>query len=115
MESSKESPAPVSTRRRRARIGDCPLCDRDANLTFHHLIPRKMHRRKFFQKNYSRQQLASGIYICRQCHSGIHTLFDEMTLAKQFNSLENLLHDRALRKHCRWVARQRTVSASACR
>jgi hypothetical protein len=67
-----------------------------------------MHRRRFFQKNYNRQQLSSGVYICRPCHSGIHALFDEMTLAKRLNKIEDLLRDEAVLKHCHWVARQRT-------
>ncbi|MFQ3188966.1 MAG: ABC-type sugar transport system ATPase subunit [Paraglaciecola sp.] len=69
-----------------------------------------MHQRNFFKKTYKRQQLASGIYICRQCHNGIHLLFDEMTLAKRFNTLENLLVNEALQKHFRWVARQRIAT-----
>ena len=69
-----------------------------------------MQRRKFFQKTYSRQQLAGGVYVCRQCHRGIHSLFDEMTLAKHLNTLDSLLLNESLQKHCRWVARQRTVS-----
>lgn len=106
-----EASAPQAQHHRRgARAGDCPLCRRTTALTFHHLIPKKMHRRKFFQKTYKREQLAAGIYICRQCHNGIHTLFDEMTLAKHFNKLESLMLDQALIKHCRWVARQRTGS-----
>ena len=108
MATTGESSASLSLHRRGARAGDCPLCRRTTALTFHHLIPKKMHRRRFFQKTYNRQQLAAGIYICRQCHNGIHTLFDEMTLAKHFNSLERLLLDEPLLKHCRWVARQRT-------
>jgi hypothetical protein len=105
-----ESIAEKTFYRRGARDGDCPLCQRTTVLTFHHLIPKKMHRRRFFQNNYTRQQLVAGIYVCRQCHNGIHALLDEMTLAKHFNTLERLLLDEALSKHCRWVARQRTSS-----
>ena len=65
-----------------------------------------MHRRRFFKNNYKRDQLASGIYISGQCHKGIHTLFDEMTLAKTLNTVEQLLSNDVLSKHCRWVARQ---------
>lgn len=45
--------------------------------------------------------------ICRRCHSGLHKLYDEMTLAKQFNTLEALRNDPALQKHCAWVAKQK--------
>jgi ribosomal protein L37AE/L43A len=105
-----KSSASSTQHRRGTRVDECPLCGRNTALTFHHLIPKKMHRRSYFQKIYKRQQLATGIYICRQCHNGIHLLFDEMTLGKHFNTLENLLLDEALQKHCRWVARQRLAS-----
>jgi 5-methylcytosine-specific restriction endonuclease McrA len=111
MHTSSNSSASPTVRRRDARAGECPLCRRTTTLTFHHLIPKKMHRRNFFQKTYKRQQLATGIYICRQCHNGIHLLFDEMTLAKRFNTLENLLMDETLQKHFRWVARQRLANS----
>ena len=110
VDSSSELSVSPTLRRRGARTGQCPLCQRNTALTFHHLIPKKMHRRRFFQKNYKRHQLAEGVYICRLCHNGIHRLFDEMALAKSFNTLENLLQDEALQKHCRWVARQRLAS-----
>jgi hypothetical protein len=109
-DSSSESPTSPTLRRRGARTGECPLCQRNTALTFNLLIPKKMHRRRFFQKTYKRQQLAEGVYICRLCHNGIHRLFDEMALAKSLNTLENLLQDEALQKHCRWVARQRLAS-----
>jgi len=85
----------------------CPLCGRNTPLTFHHLIPKKMHRRTYFRKNYDKTTLNQGIYICRMCHSGIHKLYDEMTLAKRFNSFALLAADPALQKHCQWVARQK--------
>ena len=87
----------------------CVLCLRKISLTFHHLIPRKMHRRTFFRKHYSKQELAGGIWICRKCHNGVHRLYDEMTLAKQFHSLELLLADPAVQKHVQWVAKQKNL------
>lgn len=105
----------TSCHRRGGKAGECLLCRRGTALTFHHLIPKKMHRRRFFQKTYNREQLAAGIYICRQCHSGIHRLFDEMTLAKHYNNVDSLLQDEALLKHCLWVGRQRISNAAASR
>jgi hypothetical protein len=110
MDTSRKPSASETQHRRGTRAGDCPLCRRMTALTFHHLIPKKMHRRSFFQKTYNREQLAIGIYICRQCHNGIHVLFDEMTLGKHFNTLEKLLLDDPLQKHFRWVARQRLAT-----
>lgn len=83
------------------------MCGRESSLTFHHLIPKKLHRRKFYRKNYTKAELNQGIDICRLCHNGIHDLYDEMTLAKRFASLELLQSDEALAKHFEWVAKQR--------
>lgn len=89
-------------------INRCELCGRKRPLTFHHLIPRKMHRRTRFQNEHTRMELARGIEICRICHDGIHDLYDEMTLARRLNSREALLRDDQLRQHVQWAARQRT-------
>ena len=94
---------------RSLRRGQCPCCRREVALTFHHLIPRKMHRRPFFKKNYSRQQLSQGIYVCRLCHDGIHERFDELTLARRFADPAVLLQESSLQRHFKWVARQRTL------
>ena len=93
-----------------ADSGDrCALCQRRRHLTFHHLIPRKLHRRTRFRKRYSRDQLNRGIDICRICHNGLHRLYDEMTLARDFNSLESILADPDLARHIAWSARQRVT------
>lgn len=96
----------------RSRYGRCPLCGRHCALTLHHLIPKKLHRRNRFKRDYSRDTLNRGILICRQCHDGIHTLYDEMTLARELASLDALQADPALARHCRWMARQRVRAAA---
>lgn len=87
--------------------GECPCCGRVTKLTFHHLIPKKMHRRTYFKKHVSRAVRAEGIMICRQCHSGIHRFYDEMTLAKKLNTLALLTSDPALARFFAWVGKQR--------
>lgn len=86
--------------------GMCPLCHRYTRLTFHHLIPKKMHRRSFFRKHFTREQLNVGIAICRQCHNGIHRFYTEMELAKQYRTLEKLQSDEKLNKYFSWVGKQ---------
>lgn len=88
----------------------CELCSRCTALTWHHLIPRKLHRRNFFKKKYSRQALQARIKLCRSCHRGIHKLYDEMTLGKQLNSVEKLRADQSVMKHVSWVAKQKVVT-----
>lgn len=76
-------------------------------LTFHHLIPKKVHRRTRFKKHHEPSALREGIAVCRLCHLGIHRLYDEMTLATRYCTAEALLEDEALVRHFEWVAKQR--------
>jgi hypothetical protein len=71
------------------------------------LFPKKMHRRTYFKKHFSKAELQGGIYICRQCHSGIHRFYDEMTLAKHYSNLQLLLDDEQLSAFFQWVSKQR--------
>lgn len=95
------------TRAAADKPGNCCLCSRQVPLTFHHLIPRKVHRRNYFRKHKDRESLNLGIYVCRLCHRGIHKLYDEMTLAKELNSLEALKADPDLARHFTWSAKQK--------
>ena len=88
----------------------CALCQRRVDLTFHHLIPKKLHKRKRFQKHYSKRSLSQGIWICRQCHRGLHKLFDETTLGTELNNLSTLLAQPAVIKHVEWVKKQKENS-----
>lgn len=99
----------ISAMKPREKYGVCPLCGRECALTFHHLIPRKLHRRAFFKKNFSREQLNQGIDVCRPCHDGIHDRYDELTLAKKFTSPEAMKADDSLVRHFAWVARRRRI------
>lgn len=76
-------------------------------LTFHHLIPKKVHRRARFKKHFDKSDLQVGIAVCRLCHRGIHRQYDEMTLATRFNTAEALLADETLSRHFEWVGKQR--------
>ncbi len=91
----------------KVKYGKCPLCGRDTDLTFHHLIPRKVHRRAHFKKNYSKAELSNGVDICRTCHSGIHRRYDEMDLAKRLSNIQALREDNELARFFAWVAKQR--------
>ncbi len=87
----------------------CELCCRATALTWHHLIPRKLHRRNFFKKKYTREQLQARARLCRACHRGLHKLYDEMTLGKTLDSIEKLREDPVVMRHVAWVARQKVV------
>lgn len=87
--------------------GVCPLCQREMDLTFHHLIPRAMHRRKYFRKHFSKAELAQGVDVCRPCHNAIHQFFSEMQLAKDINTLDKLLSQHEIQKHIIWMSKQK--------
>jgi len=89
---------------------NCELCQRLTFLTAHHLIPRKLHRRNWFRKHYTREELQCVVALCRDCHRGLHKLYDEMTLGKSYNSLEKLRADDAVKKHAQWVAKRRVFN-----
>ncbi|MEC7491575.1 MAG: hypothetical protein VYB01_01680 [Pseudomonadota bacterium] len=93
--------------RKHKEVSACACCQRLVPLTFHHLIPRKMHRRKGFRRRFSKEELNIGVNVCRKCHRGIHALYDELTLATRFYNLELLLSDETLANHFRWVSKQR--------
>jgi len=96
-----------------ADAAGCALCGRALPLTFHHLIPRMMHRRPYFQRRFSAEQLDSGIDVCRPCHDAVHRFFDEQTLGRELNTLQALLAREEIQRHVRWAARQRRVAPDA--
>jgi len=92
---------------RKIRFGVCCLCQREVFLTFHHLIPKSQHRKKWAQKKLSRADKQKGINICRKCHNGVHNLFSEKDLAKRLNTLADLAAEPQLQKHISWVSKQK--------
>ena len=90
----------------------CKLCARIRPLEFHHLIPKKVHRRTFYRKNYSRDQLNIGVWICRLCHKGIHKFYSEIELAKSLNNLESLKNDLKVQRHIEWSRKQKISEPS---
>lgn len=46
--------------------------------------------------------------LCRPCHSTLHSIFTEMELAKQYNTVDKLLSDDRLYKFAKWINKQKT-------
>ncbi|MBR9814219.1 hypothetical protein GYB61_10240 [bacterium] len=89
----------------------CALCQREAPLQFHHLIPRKNHRKPWFRRNFTRDEMQQrGALLCRLCHGFIHRQFDEQALGRTLNTVEALLAEPAVQKHITWARRQRTAA-----
>lgn len=87
--------------------GLCEMCERPMNLTAHHLIPRTTHS-VYRKKGYTKEFLNTCIMICRKCHSKIHSVEDERTLAREYSTLEKIM---AHPEIIRWVAFARKQKA----
>jgi ribosomal protein L37AE/L43A len=86
----------------------CEFCKRDVELTFHHLIPKKMHQKGWVIKKYADVDLIHhGIWLCADCHKQVHKLLDHKQLAEFYFDKERLLSNAQLRKFVGWVSRQK--------
>jgi hypothetical protein len=86
----------------------CELCNRiNTILTFHHLIPVCLHTNKWFKKNFTREEMRLGIYICQaDCHKQIHLLITEKEMGKRYNTKEKLLSHPEVKKYIKWIKKK---------
>jgi hypothetical protein len=86
----------------------CALCLRELPLTFHHLIPRLTHKKKWVKAQFA-ERLQDGIWVCRSCHSAIHRFIPHVDLARTYHTLDALFQHEELGKYVRWSQTQRRV------
>lgn len=86
----------------------CELCQRTGlELTKHHLIPRKRHRRRSAQLRFDKTEMHTRIaMLCRPCHSTVHATLDEKELEEVFNTVEALANHPEIAKFVNWVRKQ---------
>jgi hypothetical protein len=85
----------------------CEMCEREKDLTFHHLIPKQVHSKNWCKKMFTKLEMKTrGIMICRDCHSHLHVTHDHKTLAREYNTLEAILADPDIAKFIEWVSKQ---------
>jgi hypothetical protein len=101
--------AMVNTRMPQEMEPRCELCGRLKRLTRHHLIPRRVHRKKRFQTRFGEKEMHErSLMICKECHAAIHDLIpDEKELADKYHTKELLLQHEGLRRHIAWVRKQK--------
>ncbi|KAJ3087128.1 hypothetical protein HK102_011745 [Quaeritorhiza haematococci] len=90
--------------------GLCTICDRSMPLTFHHLIPKKMHKKilKRHRTEFDKEELNKrGVLLCRPCHSAVHRIFTHEVLALERNTLDKLLESEEVQKWAGWASKQR--------
>lgn len=86
----------------------CELCQRVDRLEFHHLIPRRNHRRGMFRRRFSKEDLVfRGAWLCRDCHRMLHKRFDHRTLGWELNTLAAIREHPEVQKFVAWVRTQR--------
>ncbi len=94
----------------------CEMCERHMPLTFHHLFPKKVHKR-FEEKRVGseargipKSELRTcGIMICRQCHSHLHRTYDHDKLAKDLNSLDKIFADPKIIAFIQYARKQKEL------
>lgn len=86
----------------------CELCKREnIELTFHHLIPKKAHKKSFVRKLHSDKDLNTyGINICKPCHKAVHIMIDHKALATKFYTIDLLLTHEKLAQAVAFNAKQ---------
>lgn len=88
----------------------CELCERQvAATTKHHLIPRTVHKNKWFKKNFEKSVLHQTVNLCRDCHRGIHRFIPEKEMGRYFNTLEKLRSHKKVANFIRWLNRRTTI------
>jgi hypothetical protein len=88
----------------------CELCERSGQLlTFHHLVPRHCHGKKRFRRRFTLKEMRSwGLWLCKECHSGIRDLIpDEKIMGWNYHTRELLMTHEGIRRHIEWVRKQK--------
>jgi hypothetical protein len=99
----------TNRRTRHKQPSECELCGREVRLTFHHLIPRKVHKRTRFIRRHGKEEMrCTGLWLCKLCHSGIHTIVpNEKELAESYYTRELLLSHAGIVRHVQWARKQK--------
>lgn len=88
----------------------CDLCGRvlKQSTTSHHLVPRAVHRKKRFQRRFTKVEMRTTVELCRDCHRAIHELVpDEKEIAHSYYTLDLLRDHPAIAKFLGWVRKQK--------
>lgn len=84
----------------------CQLCEREVpTTTRHHLIPRTVHKNKWFKKNYTFEEFHTTVDLCRDCHKEIHRLIPHKEMGRSYNSIALLKNHPKVNKFIAWLTR----------
>ena len=92
----------------RIRYGDCEICGREKSLSFHHLIPCHLHKKKLFLRKFGKEEMKTrGLNLCRMSHSTIHKFFELKDLGLNYNTKEKLMENEKFGNYVKWVKKQK--------
>ena len=90
------------------RLTHCEICDRDwVPLTYHHLIPKKVHAKVLKRGWHEESQLGNVAWLCRACHSFVHKMAGNEELGREWFTVERVLGREDVRRWAGWVGRVR--------
>lgn len=83
----------------------CECCNRELELTEHHLIPKEMHNKKWCRKMFTISEMNSKkAMVCHDCHSAFHKFISNKDLAKKYYTIEKLLEHDKVKNFVVWVS-----------
>lgn len=77
----------------------CELCERAAETTEHHLIPRARKRKDV-------DAFGPVARLCRDCHKTVHATFDNRVLARTMNTVVRLREAPELARYLAWIRKR---------
>ncbi|CCX16455.1 hypothetical protein FPQ18DRAFT_339692 [Pyronema domesticum] len=89
------------------RTEECEICERMVPLTYHHLIPREVHKKVLKRGWHQEWELNKVAWLCRPCHSTVHRVATNEELAKEWFTVEKLLEREDIGKWRSYVGKQR--------
>ena len=70
----------------------CQMCNAEARLTRHHLVPRCKDKEK----------IGKTVDLCTNCHTFLHAVFSENYLKEHLNSLEKIMLHEQCQTYLKW-------------
>ncbi|KAJ7641111.1 hypothetical protein FB45DRAFT_825279 [Roridomyces roridus] len=86
---------------------DCEICEREIPLTYHHLIPRSTHAKALKKKWHPESMLNVVAWLCRPCHTMVHSVATNEDLAQNYYSVALLLEREDVQRWGRYASKQR--------
>ncbi|CAG8979719.1 hypothetical protein HYALB_00012365 [Hymenoscyphus albidus] len=95
---------PLPPRLTKDEAEGCEICGRSwIPLSYQHLIPRSVYAKALKKGWWSEERLEDVAWICRGCHSFIHSVATNEELAREFYNVEKLLEREDVLAFVKWI------------